>query len=163
MLCQKSACPYNKDWAAAKRVLRYLKGTVSMKLSLKVNEEEPIKAYCDASWGDRDCGKSTSGYAVYVHGALVMWKSIKQIHVSTSTCEAEYSALSDCEIQLEWLKQLVNDLSLTWDQPVSVWYDSSSAEQLAGDHGCRTRSKHITIRHGNVREAVKCFYGNKAL
>ena len=42
-----------------------------------------------------------------------------------------------------------------WDQPVSVWYDSSSAEQLAGDHGCRTRSKHITIHYGNVREAVK--------
>ena len=52
--------------------------------------------------GDRDCGKSTSGYAVYVHGALVM--SIKQTHVSTSTCEVEYSALSDCEIQLEWFE-----------------------------------------------------------
>ena len=63
-------------------------------------------AYSDASWGDREEGKSTSGYAVFMHGALVMWKSLKQTHVSTSTCEAEFSALSDYEVQLEAMEAI---------------------------------------------------------
>ena len=51
LLSQRCACPYDKDWVAAKRVLQYLKGMVSAKRSLNTNEEEPVMAYSDASWG----------------------------------------------------------------------------------------------------------------
>ena len=50
---------------------------------------------------------------------------------------------------------MVIDLNMRWNQPVSVLCDSASAEQLAGDQGCKTRSRHIIICYGNVREAVK--------
>ena len=38
-------------------------------------------------------------------------------------------------------------------QPISVWCNNTAAHQLAGDRGVKTRSKHITIRYNNVREA----------
>ena len=110
--------------------------------------------YSDASWGDREVRKSTTGYAVYLHGALIMWKSLKQTHVPTSTCEAEYSAICDCEIQLEWLQQLIKDLNMKWVKPVTVFCDNTAAQQLAGNQGVKTLSKHINIRYNNVRVAV---------
>lgn len=122
LLYQKYACPYNKAWVAAKRVLRYLKGTAMHKLILGTMSGPQLTANSDARWSDAKDGKSTMHYAVYVHGALVMWKSLKQTHVSTSICEAEFSALSDCIIQFEWMYQLMSGTL-----PVYVHCDNTAA------------------------------------
>lgn len=60
-----------------------------------------MQVYSDASWGDCPNGKSTTGFVVYLYGALVMWNSVKQSLVATNTCEAEFAALSECVVQLE--------------------------------------------------------------
>lgn len=83
-----------------------------------------------------------------------MWKSLKKTHVSTSSCEAEFSAISDCISQLERLYQLLQDLKMSCNVSICVWWDNIVVQQLAGDQGVKTRSKHILIRYQNVRQAV---------
>jgi hypothetical protein len=62
---------------AAKRVLRYLKGTQHYGLTFQYNLNEPIVfGYSDTDWaGDADTRRSTSGYSFFVAGGLVSWKS----------------------------------------------------------------------------------------
>jgi hypothetical protein len=66
-------------WRAVKRILRYLKSTISLKMEFSSFEENTITAYCDADWGNRN---------------PVSWSSKKQPTVALSTTEAESMALS---------------------------------------------------------------------
>lgn len=93
ILCQKSSCPY-EDWVAAKRVLRHLKGMVNSQTSLKSTGRSTGTGILRCKLGDRPYGKSTTGFVIYLCGALIVWKSVKQLLVAISTCEAEFSALT---------------------------------------------------------------------
>lgn len=77
-----------------------------------------------------------------------MHKSTKQTIVATSTCEAEYFALSECVIHLEWLRQLLKDFKMKCVLPLQVYSgDSSAAQQLAKETGTKARSKHVLIQY----------------
>ncbi|CAI5779004.1 Retrovirus-related Pol polyprotein from transposon TNT 1-94 [Podarcis lilfordi] len=152
MLSQRSADPAQRDWVALKRILRYLKGTKDYKLVLDTGYDQQVYAYADASWGDRENGKSTTGYAIYIGNALVQWKSQKQTFVATSTCEAEYSAISECVSQIEWFACLTKELGIPSEMPITVLSDNMAAQQLANQQNFKSKSKHIAIRYGNVKE-----------
>lgn len=110
-LCKQSAKFHNKYWQAAKRVLRYLKETAEFKLVLDTTAGESMVAFSDASWCNESNAKSTSQFLIFVCGALVGWKSQKQTLVATSSCEAEYAALNECVLQIEWMVKLKCALS----------------------------------------------------
>ncbi|CAI7935279.1 Retrovirus-related Pol polyprotein from transposon TNT 1-94 [Podarcis lilfordi] len=155
MLNQRSADPAQRDWVALKRILRYLKGTKDYKLMLDTGYDQQVYAYADASWGDRENGKSTTGYAIYIGNALVQWKSQKQTFVATSTCEAEYSAISECVSQIEWFACLTKEPGIPSEMPVTVLSDNMAAQQLANQQNFKSKSKHIAIRYGNVKNALE--------
>ncbi|XP_062161906.1 uncharacterized mitochondrial protein AtMg00810-like [Alnus glutinosa] len=93
-LCQFMHSPTDKHWAAAKRVLRYLKATIDhgihySKSSLQLN------AYCDSDWaGSPNDRRSTSGFAVFLGSSLISWSTKKQHVVARSSTEAEYRSLA---------------------------------------------------------------------
>ena len=54
-----------------------------------------LVAYVDADFAsDRKNRRSTTGYVIMLGGGAISWKSKQQDHVTTSTMEAEYVALS---------------------------------------------------------------------
>jgi hypothetical protein len=65
LLCRYSNQPCVHHLQAARRVLKYLEGTANYCLIFgqhKVKAENPIvEVYCDANWGDKWTGKSTTG------------------------------------------------------------------------------------------------------
>jgi hypothetical protein len=90
--------PGRGHWAAVKRILRYLRGTVNYGVSFAraVGENGTVSllAYSDSDWGgDRDTRRSTSGYLFLVGGGPVCWRSKLQATVATSTAEAKYVAV----------------------------------------------------------------------
>lgn len=88
------ANPTSHDWDAILRIFGYLQQTPSYGLLYR-GATDDIICYADASLGTSDPnGRSTSGYALYVHGDLVSWRSKKQTHVALSSAEAEYIAAS---------------------------------------------------------------------
>ncbi|XP_062557350.1 uncharacterized protein LOC134222225 [Armigeres subalbatus] len=65
-LGRKVSSPTEMDWTAAKRVVRYLKGTRGYKLQFGPGKGWSLEGYSDADWaGDQASRKSTSGYTFF--------------------------------------------------------------------------------------------------
>jgi len=86
--------PGKKHWTAAKRILRYLKGTINAGIIYKGNNCE-LKVYIDVDFAnDKDNRKSISGYISVLANAPITWSSKQQSCVARSTAEAEYVSAS---------------------------------------------------------------------
>ena len=84
---------------------KYLKGTSDQGLVLRPKDAYLLKTdvYVDASfacgWGvessaNPDCVKSRTGYIIEIASCPVLWVSVMQTTIATSTMESEYTALS---------------------------------------------------------------------
>ncbi|KAL5571181.1 hypothetical protein UlMin_020778 [Ulmus minor] len=61
-----------------KRILRYLKGTMTDGLLIQPSSKLMIEAFTDADWGTQpDDRRSSSGYLVYLGNNLVSWSASK--------------------------------------------------------------------------------------
>ena len=86
--------PTEAHLTAAKRILRYLKGTLNLAIKFQ-KSDEALVGYSDAGWaGDLDDRHSTTGNLFLMAGGPISWVSKKQAVVALSTSEAEYVALS---------------------------------------------------------------------
>jgi len=89
---------------AARKVLRYLKGTADFGLFYKKEGDEELTVYTDSDYpGDLDERKSTSGYVFLLSSAAVSWSAKKQPVVCLSTTEAEFIAAAAYACQAIWL------------------------------------------------------------
>lgn len=96
LLCRQVSDPQENDLVAAKRVLRYLKGTEDFILNLSSLASDGLVAFSDSDWGgDKTYRKSTSGVLLSFNGAPVLWRTTKQSCVALSASEAEFMALSE--------------------------------------------------------------------
>ena len=105
-------CFQEKHWRAAKRILRYLKGTKQLCLTYN-SQEQDFFGYCDSDWAqDRNDRKSTTGYVFFFAGAPISWATKKQQSVAMSTCEAEYMAMSEATKEVMYLRQLLQSINV---------------------------------------------------
>lgn len=80
-----------------KRVMTYLKGTVTLDLTYSEDAElgDELIAYLDAEHaGDLEVGYSTTGAVMYLGGAPIDWTYNNQTVVAIGTVKAEYVARS---------------------------------------------------------------------
>ncbi len=89
--------PTYEDMARAKRLCRYLLGTLSLRLTLKefsqTNNE--LEVFVDADFGgDKESRRSVSNCVIKMHGNPVMTYARQQTVVATSSREAECYALA---------------------------------------------------------------------
>ncbi|KAL0356303.1 UNVERIFIED_CONTAM: Retrovirus-related Pol polyprotein from transposon TNT 1-94 [Sesamum radiatum] len=85
--------PSEEHMNAAKRILRYLKGTFDYGIFYTSSNDVCLKGYCDSDYaGDVDDRKSTTGFVFYFGENAISWCSRKQPIVTLSTCESEYVA-----------------------------------------------------------------------
>ena len=141
---------------AIKRILRYIRGTVSLGLFYSETHEYKLVGYSDSDWcGDIDDRKSTSGYVFYMGDTAFTWVSKKQPIVTLSTCEAEYVAASWCVCHAIWLRNLLCELKLQQNEATEIRVDNKSAIELAKNPVHHERSKHIDVRFHFIREHVK--------
>ncbi|KAG7302557.1 hypothetical protein JYU34_002203 [Plutella xylostella] len=140
-------------WKAAKRVLRYLKGTINHCLTFEKNGLS-LTAYVDADWAasavDR---KSYTGYVFKIGNNLVSWESRKQKTVALSSTEAEYMALSDACKEALFIRSFLHEL-LGINVCVTMYNDNQSAQKLSVNQMYHSRTKHIDVRHHFIRQVV---------
>ncbi|WOG92347.1 hypothetical protein DCAR_0311611 [Daucus carota subsp. sativus] len=147
--------PKQDHFMAAKRILRYIKGTLNYGLFYTHSQNSKLVGYSDSDYGgDLDDGKSTSGYAFHIGSAIFSWSSKKQQTVALSTCEAEYIAAAACACQAMWLGYILGELNLAKEDPVTIYVDNKSAISLAKNPVSHSRSKHINIKYHFLREQV---------
>jgi len=80
--------PHVEHWLRAKRILRYMKGTLDKGLMFNSNVPYTLIAWQDSSFANESDGKSRTGYAVLMCGLDVPWGSRLQPNVAVSTMEA---------------------------------------------------------------------------
>ncbi|XP_019178874.1 PREDICTED: uncharacterized protein LOC109174036 [Ipomoea nil] len=138
-----------------KRVLRYIKGTLSLGLRFSPSSTTHIQAYSDSDWAGCPIDqKSTSGFAVCLGSNLISWLSKKQRTVARSSTEAEYKALADMSTEVTWVVTLLRELGLHSGEPASLWCDNLGATYLCANpifHAC---TKHVEINYHFVRDKV---------
>lgn len=135
------------------RILKYLKGNANMKLIYRTSEKcEAITAYCDASWASIE-GRSTTGYLIKVFDNLVCFKSRKQTLVSLSTAEAEYISMSECAIDVTWIRNILKEVGLEIG-PITIYCDNQAAIKIGETQGNYNRTRHINIKYQHIKDLV---------
>ena len=147
--------PGLQHWAAVKRILRYLKGTVNLGLLFNP-KNSTLVGYSDADWaGDLDSRRSTTGYLFEIGGVPVSWKSKRQATVALSTAEAEYMALSAATQEVIWLRNFLKNFEFKQKVATIIFEDNQGCIALAKNPVKHERTKHIDIRHHFIREKVE--------
>ena len=147
--------PNEEHVTAAKRILRYLKGTRTMGIVLGGTKTPKIEIYADASYAsDVDDRKSTTGYIVLYNGPIdFMCK--KQATVATSTTEAEINALDTATKIGMWTRQLIEDISGTSIGLTQIWEDNQAAIAIVnGRTGSKSRTKHYDVKVRFIQEQL---------
>jgi hypothetical protein len=100
-------------WAAVKRILRYLQGT--LKLSLRFQKSSMlVSAFSDADQaGCPDDRRSTGGFAVFLGSNLISWSARKQPTVSRSSTEEEYKSLANAAAGVMWVHKILDELGVS--------------------------------------------------
>jgi len=146
-------------WKAVKHLFRYLKGTADMKLEYGPDElmgPEMFITYSDADHGgNKDNGKSTSGYLVKLGSGVVDWRSKLQPVVTRSTTEAEYIAAGAAGAEILWVQNLLLELGYCPKAPSKLCMDNQSAISVAKNPQHHGRMKHLDLCFYWLRDQVE--------
>jgi len=105
LISRYMARPTELHLQAAKRILRYLKGTFDYGIMYKKRSSNDLIAYTDSDYaGDLNDRKSTSGYVFLLSSGAVSWLSKKQPIVTLSIIEAEFVTAAGCASQVVWMR-----------------------------------------------------------
>jgi hypothetical protein len=154
-LARYNSNPGRTHWEAAKRVLRYLKGTRGWRLRLG-GEELEVAAFMDTNWGgNRNDRRSVGAYIVKLGGGATSCKSKKQGCVALSLTEAEYVALCQAAKESVWTVEFLRDLGVPIPGAMVVNVNNQGAVALAKNPVFHDCSKHIDIQYHYTREVFK--------
>ena len=147
--------PTEYTWSLAKRVLRYVRGTIDYSLVYH-GSGDPIPAcWQDASFADGPGRRSRTGFVILMCDAAVAWGSRLQVTVCLSTVEAEYVALCAAAQELKYILQLLEGFGIVIHRPVLVHEDNKGCVFLAMNMSTTNKSKHIDIKYHFIRQCIR--------
>ena len=180
-VCRFSHGPKKSHATAVKIILRYLKKTLAKGLVVRpLASQFNLEMYVDADFcglykqedaKDSTSVKSRTGYVVLLGGWPIIWKSQLQTHLSQSTLEAEYLALSSSLkvfLPLKWLvEEIIRHTRCNKLEDVNlhstVFEDNQSCFHLATNQQVTSRTRylqasfHLFWHHvGKEFNIVKC-------
>ena len=138
----------------AKRVLRYIKGTITHGITYSGSVSPEPLCWQDASFADGPNRRSRTGFVVLMCGGAVVWGSRLQSTVALSTVEAEYMALAAACQELLFLRQQLDSFGFTFQRPLRIFEDNKGCIALATNAVTTNRTKHIDIKYHFVRQCV---------
>lgn len=111
---------------AAKRILRYIKGTLNFRLVYSKNSgNNVLSGYSDSDLGGHiDVRKSTGGMVFFLNESLITCVSQKQKCFDMSSCEAKFMAATTVACQGIWLRKLLSEVTDSHIGPVVSYIDN---------------------------------------
>ena len=146
--------PNFEHYSAAKRVLRYLKGTRNFGITYRDQNERllgpmdsnTIYGFSDAAFVNTEDQKSISGCVFLANMGAITWRSKKQATIALSTTEAEYVALAEAVREAKWLHCLYGELGFPQTEPIVLLGDNDGSISMTKNPQFHGRTKHIDIR-----------------
>lgn len=126
--------PKESHDAGLKHVLRYLCGTLSYRLTYRLNV-------------DIDDVRIIPGYIFYFGESPITWSSQKQKSVALLCCKAELMAATEATKQAMGLQELLSEVTGVECERVIIRVDNKSAISLTKKPVFHGRSKHIHKRY----------------
>ncbi|XP_047340122.1 secreted RxLR effector protein 161-like [Impatiens glandulifera] len=103
--------PSYTHWNVLKKIMRYVRGTLSLGLFYSKSDDYRLMGYSDSDWcGDVNDRKNTLSYVFLLKNATLTWLSNKQPIVTLWTCEAEYVTASWSVCHAVWISDLLRHL-----------------------------------------------------
>ena len=157
-LSRALVAPTDAHRVAALRVLRYLKATPALGITLGGRmDSRPLVAFSDANWASKspDDARSTSGWLLKIGSGPVCWASKKQSVTALSSTESEYIAAALAAREVVWLRDLLLGIGVASTRATTLFCDNRAAKSLAESPNVGSRSKHINTRFHYLRECVQ--------
>ena len=105
-VCQYMTAPTSTHFTAAKKILRYIKGTLYHGITFTPRPLS-LSIFSDVDWaGDPDDHRSTSSLLIYLGSNPITWSAKKQLTISCSSTESEYRALATASTEVCWIHTL---------------------------------------------------------
>ncbi|WVZ53686.1 hypothetical protein U9M48_004591 [Paspalum notatum var. saurae] len=147
--------PRDDHWNMLKRVMHYLRGTMSHGLHY-TRYPKVLEGYSDANWiFDFNEMKATSGYVFILGGAAVSWRSCEQTILIRSTVKAELTALDTSTIEAEWLRELLMDVPVGEKPIPAILMNCNNQPAIAKVNSAKDNAKssrHVRRRIKSVRK-----------
>ena len=157
-LSQYLAEPRKVHLAAAKHVLRYVKGTIGCSLTFSAKgRPKGLYAYADSAYANSAKNRSTTGFIFFIDGTPIAWTSRKQSVTAQSSTEAEYMAVSEAAKQAVWIRHFlyaVGKGSIYHDAPTTIYEDNQGAIKIADNPINHPKTKHIAVRYHAIRDHI---------
>lgn len=161
-LAAYTANPSLQHYTAAKRVLRYVKGTKHYGITYRndttrhvgPSDSNLFYGFSDAAFANTEDKRSISGYVFLANGGAITWGSKKQTAIALSSTEAEYVALSEASREAMWLRHLYGELGFIQKEPILLLGDNDGSIAMTKNPQFHKRTKHVDIRWHWVRELV---------
>ncbi|ODM15554.1 hypothetical protein SI65_09157 [Aspergillus cristatus] len=157
-LSQYLAEPRKVHLAAAKHVLRYVKGTIGYSLMFSAKGRlKGLYAYADSAYANSAKNRSTTGFVFFINGTPITWTSRKQSVTAQSSTEAEYMAVSEAAKQAIWTRHFLYAIgkgSIYRDAPTTIYEDNQGAIKIADNPINHLKTKHIAVRYHAIRDHI---------
>nr|KYP66558.1 Copia protein [Cajanus cajan] len=115
---------------------------------------QPKEAHLQAALRIVQYLKGTPGRGILFKRNKMTWKSKKQSVVARSSAEAEFRAMAHGICELLWLKIILEDLKIKWDEPMRLYCDNKSAISIAHNPVQHDRTKHIEVDRHFIKEKL---------
>lgn len=147
--------PTMQHLGAAKRVLRYIGGTIEHGIWYAQSAECKLFGFSDSDWaGCLDDRRSTSGHTFILGSGAISWSSKKQDIVALSSSEAEYVAVNSAACQMVWLRRVLSEVGYKQEQATEIFCDNKATIAMTKNPAYHSRTKHIDIRFHYIRSLV---------
>lgn len=113
---------------AAKRILRYLKGSISLCMMYEASDMNLNSFVGSDHESDNQDRISVSGYIIKLGKATCTWSSKKQSTIMLSTCEADCHAMTMAAKKTLCLRTVLTKEGLNVDEATPIRSDNQSAK-----------------------------------
>ncbi|KAE8896230.1 hypothetical protein PF003_g19948 [Phytophthora fragariae] len=159
-LSRYSSSYTKENYAAAKRVLQYLKATRTFGVVYRLRDAAPrrglqLQAFSDADHANcPETSRSVTGYILQLNGFSVGFRSKMQRRVTDDTCKSELVAASMCVEDLLWARKLLKELMFDLDITRLLMYNQSTIK-VCSDAGNFDGVKRYAKKSRKLAELVE--------
>ena len=153
-LCTRVRVPNAEDMKKLQRILKYLRQTKDLGLTINKTGKMAVELYIDASFAVHSDLKSQTGAIVVVGGTTVEAKSVKQKTIGKSSTESEINALSDMAGLGIWTSNFIAEFDIECE--LTIYEDNMAVIALIETgRPVSDRSKHLSIRSFWLTEQIE--------